>query len=242
MKQKRKIIQIEETKCDGCGLCVTACAEGALAIIDGKARLLNDTYCDGLGNCLGECPQGAISILEREAEPFIEEETIKRNFAKDHLVQASPCATSQITKLTANRPLRMEKIRQNKPFQLPNWPIQLMLIPVNAPFLSKADLVISADCSPFAYAGFHEQILNGRPLIIACPKLDDAPYYAEKLTKVFELNTVKSIHIVFMEVPCCDGLRRIVQRALQNAKKDVPVTYSRIGIMGSILDDSSSGA
>ena len=241
MKQKRKIIQIEETKCDGCGLCVTACSEGALAIIDGKARLLSDTYCDGLGNCLGECPQGAISILEREAEPFIEEEAIKQNFAENHPAQASQCTTSQMTKLATNRP-KMEKVGQSTPFQLSNWPIQLMLMPVNAPFLSGADLVISADCAPFAYAGFHEQILEGRPLIIACPKLDDAAYYVEKLTKVLELNTIRSIHIVFMEVPCCNGLRRIVQRALQNAKKDIPITYSRIGITGSILDDSRSGA
>jgi ferredoxin len=241
MKQRRKIIQIEETKCDGCGLCVTACAEGALAIINGKARLLSDTYCDGLGNCLGECPQGAISILEREAEPFVEEDVIKQNFTKDHLAQASQCTTSQITKLTTNHPSKMEKIGQNTPFQLLNWPIQLMLMPVNAPYLSGADLVISADCAPFAYPRFHEQILNGRPLIIACPKLDDAAYYVEKLTKVFELNTIRSIHIVFMEVPCCNGLKRIVQTALQNAKKDIPITYSKIGIMGSILDDSSSG-
>ncbi|MBN1545694.1 MAG: 4Fe-4S binding protein [Syntrophaceae bacterium] len=231
MKQKRNIIQIDETRCNGCRLCITACSERALTIINGKAKLVSDIYCDGLGNCLGECPQGAISIVEREADSF-DEEAVKHHLAESDIFEETPCLASRMVNLTDNHPPIARKADRSEYFKLSNWPVQLMLIPVSAPYLAGSDIVISADCVPFAYAEFHEHIVRGKPLIIGCPKLDNKSFYVDKLTKVFESNTIRSVHIAFMEVPCCSGLVHIVQTALRNSHKNIPVTFSRISIDG----------
>jgi len=236
MRQVRKIIQIDDEKCDGCGLCVAACAEGAIAIKDGKARLVSDTYCDGLGNCLGECPHGAISILEREAESF-QTEAVKMHLATSSAAHNTPCAGSQMMIHRMDRAQKPADRGRDAERPLQNWPVQLMLVPVIAPYFADADLVVAADCVSFSCAGFHKDILKGRPLIIGCPKLDNAAYYADKLTEIFKSNAIKSVHISIMEVPCCNGLIHIVRKALRNAGKDLPASYSKIGITGRILDD-----
>ena len=233
MRQVRKIIQIDDAKCDGCGLCAAACAEGAITIMDGKARLISDIYCDGLGNCLGECPQGAISILEREADPF-QEEVVKAHLAKDSVARNFPCEGIHMI----DRVPKPANRGQDAASSLQNWPVQLMLVPVAAPYFSDADLVVAADCVPSAYSGFHADILKGRTLIIGCPKLDNAAFYTDKLTEIFKSNTIRSVHIAIMEVPCCSGLVQIIRKALRDAGKDLPVSYSKIGVTGRILDGS----
>jgi ferredoxin len=235
MKQKRKIIQIDETKCNGCGLCITACSEKALAIIDGKARLVSDIYCDGLGNCLDECPQEAISIVERETDAF-GEEAVKRHLAESNIIEIPPSSGSRMINLTNRHPSSATTADRREQPKLSNWPVQLMLMPLNAPYLANSDIVVSADCVPCAHAGFHEHIVRGKPLIIGCPKLDNKAFYVDKLTKIFELNTIRSVHIAYMEVPCCAGLVHIVQTALQNAHKNIPVTFSRISTDGAITE------
>jgi len=237
MRQVRKIIQIDNEKCDGCGLCVEACAEGAIAINDGKARLVSETYCDGLGNCLGQCPKGAILIQEREADPF-QEDVVKAHPAKNSVAQNFPCAGSQETHHRISRALKPANGGCDAARPLRNWPVQLMLVPVAAPYFTDADLLIAADCVPFAYDRFHDNILKGRPLIMGCPKLDNAAYYADKLTEIFKSNTIQSVHIAIMEVPCCSGLVRIIRNSLSNAGKDLPVSCSKIGVTGRIVDDS----
>ncbi|MDD5169354.1 MAG: 4Fe-4S binding protein [Syntrophales bacterium] len=234
MKQKRKIITIDEEKCNGCGLCVSACAEGALQIIDGKARLISETYCDGLGACLGECPQDAIIITEREAEDF-DEKAVGENMQRQAQMTTCQCpgaATREIKPAIA--PQRADTGGSS---HLANWPIQLMLIPTSAPYLAHSDLLIAADCVPCAYGDFHRRFVNGRVLIIACPKLDDAAYYVDKLSELFMKNDIRSLVVPFMEVPCCGGLVRIVQAAKEKAGKEIPTTYVKIGIDGRILDE-----
>ena len=237
MKSQRKIITIDEEKCNGCGLCATACAEGALQVIDGKARLISETYCDGLGACLGECPQDAIVIAEREADAF-DEKAVAENLSR--LKAKLPCGCPG----AAVRSLEPVTIQGNVqaapgPSKLANWPIQLMLIPTNAPYLSRADLVIAADCAAYACGDFHHRFVDGRILIIACPKLDDSAHYVEKLAEMFGKNTINSIVVPFMEVPCCGGLVRIIQAALRKAGKEIPASYVKIGINGQILDKIS---
>jgi len=235
MKIKRKIIKINEEKCDGCGLCVTACAEGALQIIDGKAKLVSEIYCDGLGACLGECPQGAIDMVEREADVFDEQAVAKHL----HHGEEPPCACpgSMILEL---RPVTAGEGKvageASQPSQLKNWPVQLMLLPVNAPYLSGADVVIAADCVPCAFGDFHRRFVKNRILIIACPKLDNGAFYVEKLTEMFGKNDIRSLEVPFMEVPCCGGLVRIVQTAIQQAGKKIPVTFTKVAIDGGIIN------
>jgi NAD-dependent dihydropyrimidine dehydrogenase PreA subunit len=235
LKITRKIIAINEEKCDGCGLCVTACAEGALQIIDGKATLVSETYCDGLGACLGECPQGAIDIIEREADVF-DEQAIANHL---HHREEPPCACpgSVIREL---RPIAASVDKEGgeaaPPSQLKNWPVQLMLLPINAPYLAGADVVIAADCVPCAFGDFHRRFVKGRILIIACPKLDNATFYVDKLTQIFAKNNICSLEVPYMEVPCCSGLVRIVQTAIQQAGKKIPVTFTKIAIDGGIIN------
>ncbi len=235
MKITRKIIAINEEKCDGCGLCVTACAEGALQVIDGKARLVSEIYCDGLGACLGECPQGAIDMIEREADIFDEQAVAKHL----HHGEEPPCACpgSMIREL---RPVAAGEGKATgevaQPSQLKNWPVQLMLLPVNAPYLSGADVVIAADCVPCAFGDFHRRFVKNRILIIACPKLDNGAFYVEKLTEMFGKNDIRSLEVPFMEVPCCGGLVRIVQTAMQQAGKKIPVTFTKVAIDGGIIN------
>ncbi len=244
MRIRRKIITINEEKCDGCGLCVTACAEGALQIIDGKARLVSETYCDGLGACLGECPQGAIDIVEREAESFDEAAVAAahRQAGEASRREELPCGCPGSLLRELQPPAApadaaaVDKAQPGQPSQLKNWPVQLMLMPVNAPYLSGAEVVLAADCVPCAYGDFQRRFVKGRILIIACPKLDNASFYVEKLTQMLAKNDLRALEVLYMEVPCCGGLVRIVQAAMQQAGKKLPVTFTRIAIDGRILD------
>jgi NAD-dependent dihydropyrimidine dehydrogenase PreA subunit len=243
----RKVIEIDEAKCDGCGECVTSCAEGAIAIIDGKARLVSEIYCDGLGACLGHCPQGAIAIAEREAAPFDEVET-EKHLARLRGAQSPPapipvmdaphqCPGSAMRSFgrtaAASEPAGR---RAPLPSELSNWPIQLTLVPPMAPYLKGADILLVADCVPFAYADFHRRFLKDKPVIIGCPKLDQMEAYAKKLTEILRVAGPKSLSVLHMEVPCCSGFTRLAQYAIQAAGSDVPLTDVTIGIRGEIMD------
>ena len=206
---KRKIIKIDEDKCTGCGLCIPNCAEGALKIVDGKARLVSDFLCDGLGACLGHCPEGAITIEEREAASFSEK---------------AACPGSKALNFS-----------HHGKSQLSNWPIQIKLVPVNAPYFNGADLLIAADCVPFAYPEFHEKLLSGRILMVGCPKLDDVGSYQEKIAEIIKGNDIKSVTCVRMEVPCCFGLVNAAKEAIEGSKKAVPFKEFVVGIKGEVL-------
>ncbi len=236
----RNIVKIDEEKCTGCGLCIPACAEGALKIVDGKARLVKDIYCDGLGACLGECPQGAITIIKREAEEFDEkavEEYLKKKQPIPSVDHAHPhssvCPSVQVKILEKTieeeQTLTLAEKRETK---LTTWPVQLKLLPPNAPFFEKANLLITADCVPFAYANFHEDLLKGKTLAIGCPKLDDASLYRDKLAQIFKMSNIKSVTVINMEVPCCFGLYRLVKEALAASGKTIPLTQETISIKG----------
>ncbi|MDD2715067.1 MAG: 4Fe-4S binding protein [Candidatus Wallbacteria bacterium] len=229
---QRKIVKIDKNKCNGCGLCVEACNEGAIGIVKGKAKLLSETYCDGLGTCLAECPQGAIFIEEREAKPFDELAVIKK---EKKLACGCPSSAARELK-PAPRKTPAEKCG---PSQLKNWPVQLNLMPVNAPYFKQAGLLIAADCVPFAYASFHSQLLAGKILLIGCPKLDDAQHYMMKLSEIFNANDIHSITIAFMEVPCCHGLARLVRQALEQSGQRISITLIKIGINGELLEKSN---
>jgi len=254
-RTKREIIKIDKDKCDGCGRCVTACAEGAIAIIDGKARLVSDTYCDGLGACIGDCPRDALTIETREAEVFDEKAV------KDHLSSnagqesgASRAATSrtavpgcaftcpgsasQVLNRSGAAPAAGASEGAAPAAQLGQWPVQLHLVPVNAPYFQDADLLISADCAPFAFADFHRKFLRGRALVVGCPKLDDVDAYRRKLADIFHQNEIRMVEVAHMEVPCCFGLVRLVQAALEDSGKAIPLVLTKIGIRGEILERS----
>ena len=230
-KIKRKIIHIDKKKCDGCGLCVPACAEGALQILDGKAHLVNDKYCDGLGACLGECPQGAITIEEKEVEQF-DEEAAKEHMKKTEHKVPLPCGCSGTMVQSLETKKKDEAKNVKMPSELSSWPVQLMLVPPHAPFLKHANLLISADCIPFAYADFHQDLLKDRVLVICCPKLDDAKFYQEKLTEIFRLNIPKSVFVAHMEVPCCFGLINIVKNAIEASGNNIAFSEVTLGING----------
>lgn len=242
----RQIIEIDHELCDGCGDCVTACAEGAIQLIDNKATLVRDAYCDGLGACLGDCHAGAISVVEREAEGFDEEavaahlaETVGRSPTPARmpvLGSANPgsgtCPGSQTQALNP----AIEKKSGDAPVsQLSHWPVQLHLVPSNAPFLEGASLLLAADCVPVAAAGFHERFLHGHELAIACPKLDsNQGLYIDKLVSMIDNAGIRSIHVVVMEVPCCGGLVRLVQQAASRARSSIPVVCTVVATDGSI--------
>jgi len=238
----RRIVRIDEDKCNGCGICVPSCAEGAIKIVDGKARLVADALCDGIGNCLGECPQDAISIEEREAEGFDEA------LAQQVTHQAPPpqlrpppggCPGSM---MRSRRPAATPVAAADGPCtesQLTNWPVQLMLLSPAAPHLRGARLLISADCVPFAFADFHRRLLPGRVVAIGCPKLDDADLYQEKLTEILRRNDAESIEVASMEVPCCHRLVQVVSSAMQAAGCAAPLRLVRIGIDGDLQSDQT---
>ncbi len=209
----RQIVRIDEEKCNGCGLCVPSCKEGAIQIIDGKARLVEDRLCDGLGSCLGECPQDAISIEEREAEEFDEEAVA------DHLAAAAGSACGGgCPGSMALSPGGEEDVTPRpgtQASQLRNWPVQLTLVPPHAPWLDGADLLISADCVPYALGGFHGELLAGKKVITACPKLDDVRPYLAKLVEIFRSNDLRRVTVARVEVPCCAGLVALVRQALE---------------------------
>lgn len=230
---KRNIIEIDEGKCNGCGECIVSCAESALQIVNGKAKLVKDVYCDGLGACLGTCPTGALKIVQREAEAFDERAVHERTHAQKQKKE-SPCgcpgsAVMQFrTRPASTAPASVPEQQS----ELTNWPVQLMLVPINAPYFDQADLLIAADCTAFAAGGFHTGFLKDRKLIIACPKLDDADHYIEKLSQIFANNDLKSIAVARMEVPCCGGLTRIVQEAMNRSGRTIPYCETIIGIKG----------
>lgn len=240
---QRKIVKINEERCNGCGLCIPNCAEGALQIIDGKARLISDTFCDGLGACLGHCPQDAITVIEREADAFDEKavETHlheKKKTHPEHQPQAKPafggCPSSRPMEFRiSDRNIGADSARP-QPSMLSHWPVQLKLVPVKAPFFENADLLIAADCVPFAYANFHHDFLRGKAVVMGCPKLDDIEFYIEKLTKIFKENSLRSITSPYMEVPCCHGLIRAIEEALKASGKNIPFKKVKVGIQGDI--------
>lgn len=275
---KRQIITIDEERCTGCGNCIPGCPEGALQIIDDKARLISDLFCDGLGACIGECPEDAISIIEREAEPYDEikvmENIVKqgKNVIKAHLEHLKnhgetgflKQATDYLEEKGIENPLKEEAeeklpcgcpgssvrdMRQNREdkdedensgvrqrSELRQWPVQIHLVPTNAPYFDGADLLIAADCVPFAYGNFHRDLLKGKILLVGCPKLDDAEFYRDKITDIIKSNDIKSLTIAHMEVPCCFGLVKLVNDALAASGKDIPTDDITVKVNGDILE------
>ncbi len=230
---KRNIVKIDEEKCNGCGLCVPSCAEGAIQIINGKAKLIADNLCDGLGACLGDCPQDAITIEQRDAKEFDEQAVAASQPAVKVPVRSGGCPSAQALKLSPPKKSLTTKTEIG-PSQLGNWPVQLKLVPPSAPFLAEADLLLAADCVPFAYPDFHQKFLVGKTLLIGCPKLDDVEAYGEKLTAILSQNNIQSLTVVRMEVPCCTGLVNLAQQALAASGKDIPFETVTIGIKGEL--------
>lgn len=278
----RKIIKIEEKKCNGCGLCIPNCPEGAMKVIDGKARLISDLFCDGLGACVGHCPRGAITVEEREAEAYSEprvmENIVKQGknvihahlqHLKDHNeygllkdamdflkakgmhadmeqlfpspykhrehIQSSSCPGSRPMDLKKTKGDGAEKNSLTKTeSRLDNWPVQIKLVPVSAAYFDKADILIAADCVPFAFANFHDDLLKGKVLLIGCPKLDEVTIYEEKLGQIFKANDIKSITCAHMEVPCCYGFLKVIKSAINKSGKDIPFSDTVIGIKGQV--------
>jgi len=245
---QRKIIRIDEEKCDGCGDCVTSCAEGAIAVIDGKARLVSEVYCDGLGACLGHCPQGAISIEEREAEAFDEvktQEHLKRVRAQKASAGPIPlvstahqCPGSMMRSLgrRATAPASAGSLAgASGVSELVNWPVQLTLVSPQAPYFRGADILFVADCVPFACGDFCQRFMRNKPVIIGCPKLDQPQFYAEKMAEIVRVAEPRSLTAVHMEVPCCSALTRIAQHAVAEAGSDVLIEDVTVSIRGEVL-------
>lgn len=297
---KRKIITIDEERCTGCGLCIPNCPEGALQIIDDKARIVSDLFCDGLGACIGHCPEGAISIEEREAEEY-DERRVMGNVARqgpnvikahlEHLIDHDQTdyfqqAIDYLREMNINIPIKIEpQCKERDKIQLPcgcpgsavedlreensgcpgsavkylreetccspekpsvpggisrleQWPVQIMLVPPQANYFKDADLLIAADCVGFAYPNFHEDFLKGKILLVGCSKLDDAEFYIEKIAHILKMNDIKSLTVLHMEVPCCNGMVRIAKRAMEKAGKEIPLETVQISIRGEILSQS----
>ena len=218
----RRVIQIDEEKCNGCGICVTACHEGAIGMVDGKARLMRDDYCDGLGDCLPNCPTGAISFIEREAAAY-DEAAVKANMER-----------KETHKAAGREAFQEEVSRETVQSQLQQWPCQIKLVPVNAPYFEDAKLLIAADCTAYAYANVHEEFMKGKITLIGCPKLDQIDY-SEKLTQIIAENNIKSVTVLRKDVPCCGGLENAAVKALKNSGKFLPWQVVTISIDGRIL-------
>ena len=256
---KRKIVSIDENRCNGCGLCVSACHEGAIQLIDGKAKLISDSYCDGLGDCLPACPVDAIKIVEREAADYDEAAVAARMAAaKGHAAPAPaapapasapaaakpplPCGCpGQMAKSIARTPMPKALPEEGAPAaapvaQLGNWPVQIKLVNPRAPYLQNAALLVAADCTAFAYADIHRKFMRNKVTLIGCPKLDEGDY-AEKLSAILQANDIRSVTVLRMEVPCCGGIASAVQRALQASGKMIPWQVVTISTDGAILDD-----
>ncbi len=231
---KRKIIEIDEAKCNGCGACAAACHEGAIGMVNGKAKLLRDDFCDGFGDCLPQCPTGAITFVEREAAAYDEKAVAAAKQTKQATPPAGGCPgmrMQMLKKAQAAESKIGDQTTVDSLSQLAQWPCQIRLVPPNAPFFSGAELLIAADCTAYAYANFHQSFMRGRVTIIGCPKLDPIDY-SEKLTEILRLNDIRSVTLVRMEVPCCGGLERAAQLALRASGKHLPwqvVTISRTG-------------
>ena len=219
----RKIIQINEEKCNGCGLCASACHEGAIGMINGKAKLLRDDYCDGLGDCLPACPTGAITFVEREAAAY-DAEAVRKNMEAKTSAQSAP----------ESGQFHSDQSRPGSQSRLGNWPVQIKLAPVTAPYFESASLLVAADCTAYAYACFHEDFIKGRITLIGCPKLDGIDY-SEKLTEIIRQNEIRDVTVIRMEVPCCGGLENAVKKALHDSGKLIPSQVVTISIDGKIL-------
>jgi len=246
MKVRRKIIQIDEELCNGCGQCVPDCAEGSLQIIDGKARLVADKLCDGLGACLGSCPTGALQIIEREADEF-DEEAVEHFLAGKKKEQPAPvsppvggCPSARLQTLQPMTPCQMANLPGAQTGSaLSHWPVQIRLIPPTAPFLENCDLLVAADCTAVAYAGLQKDFLAGRVVMMGCPKLDDQQLYVDRFTEIFRTRKLKSLTILIMEVPCCHAMLQIVKKAWDAAKPDFPVRQVVISTRGEIKGETT---
>lgn len=243
MRMVRKVIRIDESKCDGCGLCESACHEGAIRIIDGKARLVTESYCDGLGACLGECPQGAITLEEREADAFVEPPPAKAPPPRPamsvvpHSHGGHACPGSAMRSMNSPKAASDATVvagDQPPASSLGHWPVQLMLVPPFAPFLAGADLIVCADCVPFAVPDFHARYLSGKAVVVGCPKLDDLEHYREKLHHMFAASRPERITVVRMDVPCCGGIAHATIEARNASAPDCPLEVHTVGIGGGI--------
>lgn len=236
----RKIVEIDEARCDGCGLCVPSCAEGAIKIMNGKAVLSAEKLCDGLGACLGECPKDAIRVVEREADPF-DEKAVEQHL-EDSRSSCSQVSASSVAHGTSPNSYALKvgahtvtADNSHRPSRLGQWPVQLHLVPVSAPYFQNADLLVVADCVPFAYPEFHNDFLCGRALVVGCPKLDDNRFYHEKLSEILKASTIRSVTVLRMEVPCCGGIVSAARQAIVTSGKSIPFSEIVIGINGEIM-------
>ncbi len=230
----RKIIHIDQEKCNGCGACANACHEGAIEMVNGKAVLTNEHYCDGLGDCLPACPTGAIRFEEREA-PAYDETAVRAAKMKKHGISAVAGCPGSRAQLFSRAPAQPATPLNQPESQLRQWPVQIKLAPVNAPYFEGANILVAADCTAYAYANFHQKFIRGRIVLVGCPKLDEGDY-TEKLTRIFSENNIKSLTIVRMEVPCCGGLERAAKNALQASGKFIPWQVETISVDGRILE------
>ena len=226
----RTIIKIDEEKCNGCGACVSACHEGAIGLVDGKAKLMRDDYCDGLGDCLPSCPTGAISFEQREAADYNEKAVMENRFKKHGIAHHGGCPGSRLSRIMHGHDSHTDIKAESR---LSQWPVQIKLVPVNAPYFDGADLLIAADCTAFAYGNFHNDFIKDKITLIGCPKLDSVDY-SEKLTAILAVNDIKSVTVVRMEVPCCGGIQTAVQKALDASGKNVPLNVTVISTDGKI--------
>lgn len=233
----RKIIKINEEKCNGCGACATACHEGAIDMIDGKAKLVREHYCDGLGDCLPACPTGAISFEEREAPAYDEAAVLaakKQTEANIKKPVFSGCPGT-MARMMAQKAEEAEHMDHKVPSRLMQWPVQIKLLPITAPFYENANLLVAADCTAFAYGNFHEEFMKNKVTIIGCPKLDAVDYY-DKLVEIIRSNNIRSVTVVRMNVPCCGGIENAVKRALQDSGKFIPWSVRIVSTDGKILE------
>jgi NAD-dependent dihydropyrimidine dehydrogenase PreA subunit len=247
MKARRKIIEIDEELCDGCGQCVIACAEGALEIIGGKARVISENLCDGIGACIGECPQGALTVVEREAEEFDPEaveahlEQMEKTPSAEAQTGAFSCPASGIQTFETSREKSRAPVSEaEEKSRLSHWPVQIRLVPANAPFLRGADLLVLADCAAVAYPLLHTELLAGRAVMMGCPKFDDADAYVQKFADLIDQAEPNSITVVTMEVPCCSGLPGIVKKGMAAAEKKVDMREIVVSPKGAILSDTAA--
>lgn len=231
----RKIIKIDEEKCNGCGACASACHEGAIQMINGKAKLTREDYCDGLGDCLPACPTGAITFEEREAPAYDEKAVLATKAEKANSPLPCGCPGSALKSFTRESSAVSANTHKENLSQLTHWPVQIKLVPVNAPYFNGSKLLIAADCSAYAYGNFHNDFIKGHTVLIGCPKLD-AVDYTEKLTQIIKNNNIKSVTVTRMEVPCCGGLENAVKNALMNSGKFIPWNVITISADGRIID------
>ena len=236
---KRRIIHIDEERCNGCGACAAACHEGAIGMVDGKAKLLRDDYCDGLGDCLPTCPTGAITFVEREAAAYDEQavmENKQRKMRKEGMTLPCGCPGSQSRNLQRQGAPTVEMPQAQQTSRLSQWPVQIKLVPVNAPYFDGARLLIAADCTAYAYAAFHERFIKGHITLVGCPKLDSVDY-SEKLTEIIRENDIKSVTVVRVEVPCCGGLENAAKKALQQSGKFIPWQGVTVTVDGRLMEE-----